>query len=152
MCRIHFSTFKFLVIALLRRGCVGCYCCSKELENVTTDFDKWKKIHFYHTILSFHCGFAKNFFACLECMEYIVFRNFFCLCKLLFKKKITFLRCTTAKQKWKKVYLNIFGRIFNFQESEKKGVANWIRKPKLLVCVNCQNNVEVAIKSQGNDS
>ena len=60
MCRIHFSTFKFLVIALLRRGCVGCYCCSRELENVTTDFDKWKKIHFYHTILSFHCGFAKK--------------------------------------------------------------------------------------------
>ena len=31
-----------------------------------------------------------NFFACLECMEYIVFRNFFCLCKLLFKKRSHF--------------------------------------------------------------
>ena len=154
MCRIHFSTFKFLVIALLRRGCVGCHCCSKELENVTTDFDKWKKIHFYHTILSFHCGFAKK--PKLFCLSWVYgvysISKLFLFVQTFIQEKITFLRCTTAKQKWKKSIWIFLVEFSQLSRKWEKGVANWIRKPKLLVCVNCQNNVEVAIKSQGNDS
>ena len=68
------------------------------------------------------------------------------------QEKITFLRCTTAKQKWKKSIWIFLVEFSHLSRKWEKGVANWIRKPKLLVCVNCQNNVEVAIKSQGNDS
>ena len=125
-CNVQNSFFDFQVFghrAALRRGCVGCHCCSRELENVTTDFDKWKKIHFYHTILSFHCGFAKK--PKLFCLSWVYgvysISKLFLFVQTFIQEKITFLRCTTAKQKWEKSIWIFLVEFSTFKKVRKGG-------------------------------